>query len=234
MPSAAVIRRRSRPIPTRHSGASTPMRRVFRDFVMRYVAVNNRAASPKFLYGESYGGPRSGVLAFLLESAGVHLSGVVLQSPAMNYNSNCGVIAATISCAGYLPSYGATGSWYNLTQPNAGHGGTARLHDADAHIHHQRIPSGGAQFPDCGDRPCTVAADAIVQHHRRAGIDVAGTLQSRCGHGRGEPHARHAHWAATIRACRCPIPVRWRRTIRPAPPSRLRSRRASRTTFPGR
>ncbi|MEP7155373.1 MAG: peptidase S10 [Betaproteobacteria bacterium] len=93
---------------------------VFRDFVMRYVAVNNRAASPKFLYGESYGGPRSGVLAFLLENAGVHLNGVVLQSPAMNYNSNCGVVSGAISCGGFLPSYGATGSWYNLITPNPG------------------------------------------------------------------------------------------------------------------
>lgn len=92
----------------------------FRDFVMRYVTVNNRGTSPKFLYGESYGGPRTGVLAFLLESAGVHLNGIVLQSPAMNYNTNCGVVTAFISCGSFLPSYGATGSWYNLTTPNAG------------------------------------------------------------------------------------------------------------------
>ena len=39
---------------------------VFRDFVIRYVAVNNRQASPKFLFGESYGTPRSAVTAWLL------------------------------------------------------------------------------------------------------------------------------------------------------------------------
>jgi carboxypeptidase C (cathepsin A) len=89
---------------------------VFRDFVMRYLTVNNRNASPKFLFGESYGGPRSGVLALLLEQAGVRLSGVVLQSPAMNYNSTCG-LGSPAPCTGFIPSYGATGAWYNLTTP---------------------------------------------------------------------------------------------------------------------
>ncbi|HEY7944187.1 MAG TPA: peptidase S10 [Casimicrobiaceae bacterium] len=91
---------------------------VFRDFVMRYLAANNRNASPKFLFGESYGTTRSAVLANLLESAGVGLNGVVLQSSVLNYNTNCGVITATVSCAGYLPSYGAVGAWYNLDNPN--------------------------------------------------------------------------------------------------------------------
>lgn len=90
---------------------------VFRDFVMRYAAVNNRGASPKFLYGESYGGPRTAVLADLLESAGVHLTGLVLQSPAMNYNNNCGIITESISCGTFLPSYGAIGAWFGFTTP---------------------------------------------------------------------------------------------------------------------
>ena len=90
---------------------------VFRDFVMRYLTVNNRGASPKFLYGESYGGPRTAVMADLLESAGVRLAGVVLQSPAMDYYSNCGVRSTVTSCSGYLPSYGATASWFGFTTP---------------------------------------------------------------------------------------------------------------------
>lgn len=89
----------------------------FRDFVMRYVAANNRAGSPKFLFGESYGTTRSAVLANLLETAGVELNGVVLQSSILNYNSNCGV-AQPVNCQGFLPSYGATGAWYGLDQPN--------------------------------------------------------------------------------------------------------------------
>lgn len=90
----------------------------FRDFVMRYVAVNGRQASPKYLFGESYGGPRTGVLANLLEVAGVKLTGIVLQSPAMNYNSNCGVLApGTVSCEGYIPSYAATSAYHKVATP---------------------------------------------------------------------------------------------------------------------
>ena len=91
---------------------------VFRDFVMRYLAVNNRASSPLFLFGESYGGPRTAVLADLLEAAGVSLRGVVLQSPAMDYNSNCGINSTQLSCSGYLPSYGATAAWFARARPN--------------------------------------------------------------------------------------------------------------------
>ncbi|MFZ6800709.1 S10 family peptidase [Undibacterium sp. Di24W] len=91
---------------------------LFRDFVQRYITVNARQASPKYLFGESYGGPRTAVLAALLESAGVKLTGLVLQSPAMDYNSNCSVVGqAVISCGGYLPSYAATGQFYRLTRP---------------------------------------------------------------------------------------------------------------------
>jgi carboxypeptidase C (cathepsin A) len=91
---------------------------VFRDFVMRYVEVNNRASSPKYLFGESYGGPRTAVLAALLEAAGVRLTGVVLQSPAMNYFTNCDLREAELSCYGFLPSYAATGAWHGLATPS--------------------------------------------------------------------------------------------------------------------
>jgi len=91
---------------------------VFRDFVVRYVAVNQRQGSPKFLFGESYGTTRSAVLADLLESAGVEVSGVVLQSAVLDYNSNCALVARiTQPCTGYVPSYAATAAWYGLSQP---------------------------------------------------------------------------------------------------------------------
>jgi carboxypeptidase C (cathepsin A) len=89
----------------------------FRDFVMRYLAANHRDASPKFLFGESYGTTRSAVLANVLEMAGVDLAGVVLQSSILNYNTNCSVVPA-FNCEGYMPSYAATGAWYGLDNPN--------------------------------------------------------------------------------------------------------------------
>jgi len=85
----------------------------FRDFVRRYITVNKRQASPLYLFGESYGAPRTAVLANLLESAGVRVTGVVLQAAAMNYNSNCGVFnPGQASCEGYIPSYAAV-SYYH-------------------------------------------------------------------------------------------------------------------------
>ncbi|MBH9575537.1 S10 family peptidase [Inhella proteolytica] len=90
---------------------------LFRDFIRRYVEVNGRQASPKFLYGESYGGPRTAVLARRLQEANLPMDGLVLQSPAMDYNSNCAIFELPrVSCAGYLPSYAAVGAWHRLSQ----------------------------------------------------------------------------------------------------------------------
>lgn len=90
----------------------------FRDFVQRYVSVNQRQASPKFLYGESYGAPRTAVLANLLETAGVQIDGLMLQSAILNYNSNCGVFdPGTVSCEGYVPTYAATGAYHQRAAP---------------------------------------------------------------------------------------------------------------------
>lgn len=88
-----------------------------RDFVRRYLTVNGRGASPVYMMGESYGGPRAAVVANLLETAGVRLAGVILQSPAMDYNANCGVLDTPISCEGYVPTYAAVGAYHQRSTP---------------------------------------------------------------------------------------------------------------------
>ena len=92
---------------------------VFRDFIQRWIAANHRDASPRFLFGESYGTTRSAVLANLLETAGVSLNGVVLLSSALDYNSNCGVNDAPVNCAPLLPSYHAAASWHHRAVPDS-------------------------------------------------------------------------------------------------------------------
>ena len=89
---------------------------VLRDFVQRWLAVNGRAGSPLFLYGESYGTTRVPVLTRLLETAGRRVNGVVELSSILDYNSNCSVVGGTptVSCAGFLPSYSAVGGYYGL------------------------------------------------------------------------------------------------------------------------
>jgi carboxypeptidase C (cathepsin A) len=91
---------------------------LFRDAIRRWQALNGRAASPLFLFGESYGTLRSAVLAERLESAGIPVAGVILQSSILNYNSNCGVFSpGTVDCTGFMPSYSAVGAWFSLTTP---------------------------------------------------------------------------------------------------------------------
>ncbi len=56
------------------------------DFIARWTTVNNRWLSPKYLLGESYGGMRSGGVAYdLLSRHSLTLNGVILVSPFMDY-----------------------------------------------------------------------------------------------------------------------------------------------------
>jgi carboxypeptidase C (cathepsin A) len=104
--------------------------RLMRDFVIDYLRDNGRAMSPKYLYGESYAGIRTPIVARLLEQYGplAHgapvLDGVIMNSPIMDYKTNCymrwyveknpsvrlpdGDIAYTrppVSCEGFVPTY---------------------------------------------------------------------------------------------------------------------------------
>jgi carboxypeptidase C (cathepsin A) len=98
---------------------------VFTDFVSRYLKVNQRASSPLYLYGLSYGTSRGAIMSNLLAQAGVKLKGLVLNSSVLNFNTNCNVYTAyfsllhTGSCTGELPSYAAAAAYYNLTNPAA-------------------------------------------------------------------------------------------------------------------
>lgn len=92
---------------------------VFRDFIRTYLAANQRQASPLYLFGESYGTPRTAVLANLLCAAGQPPAGVVLQSSVLDYNTN-GDMGNGISCAGFVPTYAAVGAYYDLDIPEPG------------------------------------------------------------------------------------------------------------------
>ncbi len=90
----------------------------FGRFVARYVTVNRRWNSPKFLFGESYGTPRSAGLAKYLEEHGIALNGVVLLSSILNYGSR--LPALDYDYVNLLPSYAAI-AWYHhkLANPPA-------------------------------------------------------------------------------------------------------------------
>ena len=89
---------------------------VFRDFIRRYLAANQRQASPLYLFGESYGTPRTAVLANLLGAAGQPPAGVVLQSSVLNYNTN-GDGAPASAAPGSCPPTRAVGAYYRAGHP---------------------------------------------------------------------------------------------------------------------
>jgi len=92
-----------------------PDLRAFDRFIQRYLNVNQRWNSPKFLIGESYGTTRSAALADMLGNDGVQLNGVVLISSILNYNIRAG--GYDMLYISNLPSYAAA-AWYFNKVPN--------------------------------------------------------------------------------------------------------------------
>jgi carboxypeptidase C (cathepsin A) len=78
--------------------------------IQRYVSINHRWNSPKFLYGESYGTTRSAALVDQLQEKGLSFNGVVLMSSILNYGIR--MPGYDESYIGYLPSFAAA-AWYH-------------------------------------------------------------------------------------------------------------------------
>jgi carboxypeptidase C (cathepsin A) len=89
--------------------------RAFDRFIQRYLNVNQRWNSPKFLIGESYGTTRSAALADMLGNDGVQLNGVILISSILNYGIRAGGYDTVY--VSNLPSYAAA-AWYFNKIPN--------------------------------------------------------------------------------------------------------------------
>src|SRR6516162_6436711 len=76
-----------------------------KQFIKRFLTVYDRWASPKFLFGESYGTARSCVLAWKLHEDGIDLNGVILQSSILDYSKSG-------SPVGLLPTLAAD-AWFH-------------------------------------------------------------------------------------------------------------------------
>lgn len=88
------------------------------DFIVRYLGDYQRWSSPKFLLGESYGGMRSGGVAYrLLDHHSVSLNGVILVSPYLDLGSGWAGLQLDIPYANFLPTYAAT-AWFHNALPN--------------------------------------------------------------------------------------------------------------------
>ncbi len=94
----------------------------FANFIKEFLAKYNRWNSPKYLFGESYGTPRSAVLINNLETDdSIDFNGVILLSQILNFDlsvdrpeNNPGV---NLPYQLALPTYAAT-AWYHHKVPN--------------------------------------------------------------------------------------------------------------------
>ncbi len=81
----------------------------FAKAISLYVAKNNRAASPKYLFGESYGGFRAAKVARALQrDQGIITSGIVMLSPMLEGWLTFGDDESALRAALQLPSLAAT------------------------------------------------------------------------------------------------------------------------------
>jgi carboxypeptidase C (cathepsin A) len=92
--------------------------RSFSQFIRRWIAANDRANSPKFLLGESYGTFRSAGLVDQLQKDGVAINGVVLVSSLLDYADDFGNPGdENVPDAFAIPSEAAV-AWYHKKVPN--------------------------------------------------------------------------------------------------------------------
>ena len=78
--------------------------------ITRYVTLNDRWNSPKFLFGESYGTPRTAGLVYALQTKGMQFNGVTILSSILNFGiRGPGFDRNFVS---YLPTFAAA-AWYH-------------------------------------------------------------------------------------------------------------------------
>ena len=96
----------------------------FSEFIMQFLAKYGRWNSPKYLFGESYGTPRSANLINVLETEDdTDFNGVILLSQILSYDESTGMVrydpGVDLPYEVALPSYAAT-AWYHHKLPNSG------------------------------------------------------------------------------------------------------------------
>jgi len=87
------------------------------DFVRLWLTRNRRWNSAKLLCGESYGGTRVAALAATLQDRGIFLNGVVLVSPALDFQALEFQPGNDLPSVLYLPSYAVTARYHGQLAP---------------------------------------------------------------------------------------------------------------------
>jgi carboxypeptidase C (cathepsin A) len=81
--------------------------------IRNWLDQNGRRASPVFLMGESYGGTRAAAMAG--QATDVHISGLLLLSPALDFSSGAQVVGNNLPYVFLLPSMAATAAYHGVT-----------------------------------------------------------------------------------------------------------------------
>ena len=89
------------------------------EFIVQYLTENARWASPKYILGESYGGVRSGGVAYyLLTNHFVALNGVIIVSPFMEMATGFAGMGIDLPHVLYIPTFAATARYHGALDPN--------------------------------------------------------------------------------------------------------------------
>ncbi len=88
------------------------------EFIVQYLTENARWASPKYVLGESYGGIRTGGVAYyLLTNHMVALNGVILVSPFMEMATGFAGLGIDLPHVMFLPTFAATARYHGALNP---------------------------------------------------------------------------------------------------------------------
>ena len=110
------------------------------EFIVRFLNESGRWSSPKYILGESYGGMRSGAVAYmLLARHNVALNGVILVSPYMDVAAGNADMPLDLAYVNFLGTYAAT-AWYHEAVPNRPADLRAFLREAEAFAHDVYAP----------------------------------------------------------------------------------------------
>ncbi|HEX5206497.1 MAG TPA: hypothetical protein VFW10_01725 [Steroidobacteraceae bacterium] len=145
----------------------------FSEFIMQFLSKYSRWNSPKYLFGESYGTPRSANLINVLETEDdTDFNGVILLSQILNYDDSPGRSqynpGDNLPFELALPTYTAT-AWYHHKLPNNSQPLDALLTEVEhfAMTDYARALRAGSALPS--DRRDAIAAKL----HDYTGLPVA-------------------------------------------------------------
>ena len=152
----------------------------FAEFISEFLSKYGRWNSPKYLFGESYGTPRSAVLINQLESErSIDFNGVILLSQILNFDLSpdrpTGNPGVDLPYQTVLPTYAAT-AWYHHKLP----GEHADLPAFLTEVENFAMGDYGRALAAGSDLPAAERAAIAEKLHEYTGLPVDYILKADC------------------------------------------------------